>query len=200
MLVSEQRLVDAAAELFYRRGIAATGVDAVAAKSGVSKPTLYARFGTKAALVAAVLADHHQRRRESLTDHLADRGDLSPAERLLSVFDWIAAHQRGDWGRGCPFVNASVELVRPEDAPARQVIAAHKRWFRSVLAELAAQAGASEPARLASGLHVLIEGANARMLAEADTSAIATARDVAELLVARAHRPAGDTPLGEEQS
>lgn len=183
MSAVEERLVDAAAGLFYRRGIAATGVDAVATESGVSKPTLYARFGTKDALVVAVLNDRHRRRRASLEEHLRVRAALSPVERMLSVFEWVATQQRDDGARGCPFVNASVELGRPQDGPAREVVGRHKRWFRGILADLAAEAGAAEPVILASQVHLLIEGANARILAEADLTAVDDARRAARLLV-----------------
>lgn len=181
---AEQRLLDAAAGLFYRQGIAASGVDTVVAESGVSKPTLYARFGTKSGLVAAVLARHHEQRRVSLEGHLQARSGLPPQERLLSVFDWVAGQHDGDWLRGCPFVNASVELGRPDDIPARAVVQRHKRWFRGVLADLAGQSGTVDPEEMASQLHLLIEGANARMLAEGDRSAIESARSAAAILLA----------------
>jgi AcrR family transcriptional regulator len=180
--VTDERLLDAAAGLFYRQGIVASGVDAVATCSGISKPTLYARFGTKAGLVTAVLQRHHERRRLSLEAHLRARAGLSARDRLVSVFDWVAAQHTSQWQRGCPFVNAAVELGRPDDAPAREVIQAHKHWFRSVLTELAIQAGATEPEIVASQLHLLVEGANARMLAEQDRDAITTARRAAEAL------------------
>jgi AcrR family transcriptional regulator len=181
--VTEERLLDAAAGLFYRQGIAASGVDTVVACSGVSKPTLYARFGTKSGLVTAVLQRHHERRRVSLEAHLQARVGLSARDRLVSVFDWVADQQDRDWQRGCPFVNAAVELSGPDDAAAREVIQEHKRWFRGVLAELATQARAGEPEMMASQLHLLVEGANARMLAEHDRDAITTARQAAEVLL-----------------
>ncbi|MDQ2726845.1 MAG: TetR/AcrR family transcriptional regulator [Actinomycetota bacterium] len=124
----------------------------IVAESGVSKPTLYAHFSTKGGLVTAVLERQHQHRRASLDAHLQVHSMLSPAERLLSLFDWIEGQQRGEWGRGCPFANASVELVKPDDGAAQDVIRQHKRWFRNQLAELAAEAGAVDPARLASQL------------------------------------------------
>ena len=99
MSVVEQRLTGAAARLFYRQGIAATGVDAVAAESGVSKPTLYARFGTKDALVVAVLRDRHRQRRAALEEHLRARADLPPVDRMLSVFGWVLDQQRGEGAR-----------------------------------------------------------------------------------------------------
>ena len=50
-----ERLLDAASELFYRRGIRAVGVDLVAETAGTTKKTLYDRFGSKDELVALYL-------------------------------------------------------------------------------------------------------------------------------------------------
>lgn len=197
-------MLDSAASLFYREGIRATGVDRIVARAGVTKPTLYAHFASKSALTAAVLERRHQDRRTSFEEHLQARSESPAEERLLSVFDWVAGQQHGDGRRGCPFVNASVELVRPGDAPARAVVKRHKAWFRAQLSELAAQAGAADPVSVASQLHVLIEGANARMLAEGDVRAIEAARRVAALVLAeecggggRPRRAGGGTPQWE---
>jgi AcrR family transcriptional regulator len=184
--VARDKLLGTASQLFYARGITATGVDTIVAESGVSKPTLYAHFRTKNDLVAAVLEERHRRRRTSLEAYLAERSELAAHERLLSVFDWIADHQRGAEARGCPFVNASVELVRAEDAAARKVVRGHKRWFRGVLTDLATEAGVPDAEAIAAALHLLIEGANIRMLAEDDRTGIADARRAGEMLVASA--------------
>src|SRR5918994_1513929 len=56
-----ERLLDAAAELFYRRGIRAVGVDLIADVAGTTKKTLYDRFGSKDALVALYLRRRAQR-------------------------------------------------------------------------------------------------------------------------------------------
>lgn len=50
-----QRVLDTAAELFYRDGVRAVGVDRIAAESGVAKMTLYYHFRSKDELVAAWL-------------------------------------------------------------------------------------------------------------------------------------------------
>lgn len=47
-------ILDAAAELFLKQGIAATSLDAVAAKLGLTKGAVYANFASKAELVNAV--------------------------------------------------------------------------------------------------------------------------------------------------
>ena len=59
-----RRILDVASALFYERGIHAVGVDTIAAESGVTKRTLYDRFGSKDALVVAYLAERDRRWRE----------------------------------------------------------------------------------------------------------------------------------------
>lgn len=182
-LSASEKLIHTATRLFYEHGITATGVDTIVAVSGVSKPTLYAHFGTKHRLIAAVLDRQHQERRVSLEAHLQARSTLSAPGRLLTIFDWVAAQQRSAWNRGCPFVNASVELAMAEDKVAKAVVQRHKRWFRGVLAALAGEAGAAASEAVASQLHLLIEGANARMLAEGDLMAIVAAKQAARTLL-----------------
>ncbi|MFJ5841580.1 TetR family transcriptional regulator [Streptomyces shenzhenensis] len=46
-------MLAAASELFCAQGIGVVGVDAVVARSGVSKPTLCAQFGSQDGLIAA---------------------------------------------------------------------------------------------------------------------------------------------------
>lgn len=177
---SREQLIETAARLFYAEGINATGVDTLAARSGVSKPTLYARFGSKGALVAAVLEELHVRRRAELERYLA-RHD-GPRTRMLAVFDWLERFHRQRGGRGCPFLNAAAELCDPKD-PAKQVVVRHKRWLREVLTTYAQEAGAGDPDELGYALLLLLDGANARMVVEGERDAAARARRAAERLI-----------------
>jgi AcrR family transcriptional regulator len=47
------RILAVAGDLFYRHGIRAVGVDAIAEAAGTNKMTLYRHFGSKDDLVAA---------------------------------------------------------------------------------------------------------------------------------------------------
>ena len=51
----QDRILDAAADLFFARGYGATSIDAVAQRARISKRTFYHRFDDKAALFGAVL-------------------------------------------------------------------------------------------------------------------------------------------------
>jgi AcrR family transcriptional regulator len=50
---ADARIADQAAELFHQHGITATGVEALSRAAGISKRTLYERFGSKDGLIAA---------------------------------------------------------------------------------------------------------------------------------------------------
>src|ERR1700741_2435080 len=84
---ARERILNAAYELFSRRGIRAVGTDEVIERAGVAKATLYRHFATKNDLVLAVLE-----RREALWTHglieaqSEQRGD-TPDEQLLAIFD-----------------------------------------------------------------------------------------------------------------
>jgi AcrR family transcriptional regulator len=52
---SRERILDAATELFARRGYAGAGVDRLAQLSGIAKTAIYYHFGNKEGLLAAVL-------------------------------------------------------------------------------------------------------------------------------------------------
>ncbi|MDA8283371.1 MAG: TetR/AcrR family transcriptional regulator [Actinomycetota bacterium] len=180
--VTHARLLDTATELFYAEGIAATGVDKVVARAGVSKPTLYAHFRSKDELVAAVLERRHCERVAGLDAWVRAHAD-SPRERLLAVFDWLADwHASGEGERGCAFVNAAAEVAGPGH-PAREVARRHKRWMREYLAGLASEAGLSDPTRLGSDLMLLVDGANARVTVDGDLAAAADARRLAALII-----------------
>lgn len=189
---SGERLLEVAAEVFYTEGIRATGVDTLVARAGVSKPTLYAQFGSKENLVAAVLDRRRVARQQALSAFLA-RHDTAGEGRLLAVFDWLAAGHGRSGFRGCPFTNAAVELPDPAH-PARAVISAYKDWLRSTLTALAAEAGLADPDELGLQLLLLIDGANARVVVADDRSAMRLAGRAAAKLIAQARR--GETPSG----
>ncbi len=182
-----RRILEVASELFYWRGIHAVGVDTIAAESGVTKRTLYDRFGSKDALVVAYLRARDRRWRALVLAALDGAGP-DPVARVLSPFDvlpeWLAPSSRG-----CSFVNAFAEL--PEhDHPGRQLIVAEKTWLRALFRRLLDEAEASDPDTLAAQLLSLHEGAIISYSIADEATAASTARAAAEILVtsANSHR------------
>ncbi|MFF4433731.1 TetR/AcrR family transcriptional regulator [Streptomyces sp. NPDC001513] len=180
---ARERILRAAEELFYTRGIRATGVAALMEAAHVSPRTFYAHFPTKNALV-----EQYLRRFESENPIAAeaelDRADLAPARRLLAIFTPV----EGDAStpiRGCPFHNAVVEGAGelPEVARLAQ---RHKQAFRDRLVAVAAEAGAADPEALGRQLAVIFEGANALAASCNDNRVFSDARRAAETLLAAA--------------
>lgn len=171
MTPAARRIVAAAEELFYSRGITAVGVDLIAEHAGVTKRTLYNRFGSKDHLVAAYL-EERDRRWRSLVRAAVDACD-SPVDAVTAPFDalrtWSVTNTRG-----CAFINALAELPDPAH-PAHVIAAGQKLWLLGLFGERAAAAGCAHPAALAAQLLVLHEGALATQPLPVDTLPESTA-------------------------
>lgn len=153
------RIRRTARELFYREGIRAVGVDEIVARAGVTKPSLYRSFSSKDELAASYLRDYEgefwARFDAAVAAHPGD-----PRAQLREFFARLAGRATRPGYRGCGLTNAAVEY--PEAGhPARRVAEAHKRALRDRLAAMAKAMGAAEPAVLADGILLLLEGAYA---------------------------------------
>jgi AcrR family transcriptional regulator len=152
---ARRKLLDTAADLFYREGIATTGVDRISEQAGVSKRSLYKHFAGKDALVAATLADHGQ----AILERYIPTDDDAPArQKILGVFDALSQWSKAPDFRGCPFVNATTELA-DRDHPARAVARDHKLRLEYYFADQARIGGATNPDALAEQLLILHDGA-----------------------------------------
>ena len=154
---ARKRIFSTAAELFYRRGIRAVGVETIAAEAATTKMGLYRNFPSKDALVAEWLRDHDIRFWEQW-DAMAQKYPGDARKQLQAAFGLLAKHVADPSARGCPMANAAVEIT-DSDHPARKVIETHKGKLRARLAQLCRQVEASEPALLADELFLVMEGA-----------------------------------------
>jgi AcrR family transcriptional regulator len=152
-----ERILAVAGDLFYRHGIRAVGVDAIAEAAGTNKMTLYRHFASKDELVAEYLRQSAKLADAAWEQHAqAHPGD--PLAHLRAWFAEMAGHVARADERGCPLANAAVELPE-KDHPARRVIEECKVAQRDKLVQLAADAGLDEPDMLADELNLLLEGA-----------------------------------------
>jgi AcrR family transcriptional regulator len=152
-----ERILAAAGDLFYRHGIRAVGVEAIAEAAGTNKMTLYRHFQSKDELVAEYLRQS-AKAADACWDQLEQ---LHPGDELAQLGTWfreVAEHVADSDQRGCALANAAIEL--PEKThPARRVIEDYKSAVRSRLVRLAQTAGLREPEMLADELFLLLEGA-----------------------------------------
>jgi AcrR family transcriptional regulator len=152
-----ERILEVASDLFYRRGIRAVGVDAIAEAAETNKMTLYRHFPSKDALVAEYLRKAARR-----VDARWDMLEVDyPGDARAQLHAWLAGmsdHLANPDQRGCAFCNAAVELPEPGH-PARRVIEEFKKAQRDRLARLCGSAGITAPEALADELFLLLEGA-----------------------------------------
>ena len=111
------RILAVAADLFYRHGIRAVGVEAVAEAAGTNKMTLYRHFASKDELVAAYLRCLAEKASASW-DKLAAQHAGDPRAQLRAWLETMASHVDSGEQRGCALSNAAVELPE-KDHPAR---------------------------------------------------------------------------------
>ena len=151
-----EHILTVASRLFYERGIRAVGVDLIADEAGTTKKTLYDRFGSKDALVAAYLTRRAERWQELVTERLRTTHRVG-VEQVVTVLEvaeeWVAGTERG-----CAFVNAWAELGSA-DHPAHEVIREEKAWMRELFWQILVDAGHPDAQRTCGQLQLLYEGA-----------------------------------------
>ncbi len=182
MTPAARRALAAAARLFYERGIHAVGVDLIAAEAGVTKKTLYDRFGSKEQIVVEYLAERDERWRAFLAERL-DAADPDPRVRVLTVFDASRAWAEEFSPKGCSMVNAHAEISDPAH-PAHPVITGQKRWMLQLFTAFAAEIEPETAEVTARTLMLLHEGALVAHGLGVFPDAIAQAREQARALLA----------------
>jgi len=107
---ARQQILETASELFYQKGIQHVGINEVIAESGVAKRTLYRWFPSKDKLIEEVMKHRAQRWIQWFEKAVIDHGN-TPKERLLATFDVLREWYASPGFRGCPFINAVLELA-----------------------------------------------------------------------------------------
>nr|WP_051799079.1 TetR/AcrR family transcriptional regulator [Streptomyces sp. NRRL S-337] len=143
------RILDAAEELFYGRGVQAVGMDELRAAAGVSLKRLYQCFPAKQDLVEAYLRRRDARWRAALAEYVDAHGE-GPEGRVLAVFDWLAEWFAEPGFRGCAFLNSFGELGATSEEVA-WAAREHKRALVSYLGGLVSDLPGDLPSDLSSG-------------------------------------------------
>ena len=176
---ARERLLAAANELFYAEGVHAVGIDRVIERAGVAKASLYNTFGSKDALVGEYLRGRQDANRGRIV--AAVEAADGPRAKLLAVFDAQTALFARPGYRGCAFVAASAESE--PGGTVEQVSDEYRAWLRTLLTDLAREAGAPDPGALARQLYVLYDGAGISVRMDRDPSVADVVRDTAALIV-----------------
>ncbi|ANP53251.1 AcrR family transcriptional regulator [Streptomyces griseochromogenes] len=171
-------VLETVVRLFWRQGVATTGIQEVVTATGLNRSSLYATFGGKQELYCAALRRYIDQRARPAFRSLAQdqRGLRAVAEFFDGLIEARCAGEHARWG--CLVVNAHVgaENGYPE---VRALLDQHHRELRDamhtalVTAEAQGQlAPGTGPAEAAELLALLAYGVNLRSRAGADAGAL----------------------------
>lgn len=179
---TRDRIVSAAAKLFYAEGIRAVSVDALAEAAGVTKRTLYYHFDSKDDLIAAYLDGRDQPNLTLFQKWFAEtEGDV--ATKVEGIFRNLARAARHPKWKGCGFLRTSAELANMPGHPAMRIGAAHKKKFENWLRQSLEVEGIDGAGVLARQVLLLLDGSFAVVLLHRDPSYMEAAGMAAASLI-----------------
>jgi TetR/AcrR family transcriptional repressor of nem operon len=121
-----QRIIDAAADLIFERGVAEVSLDDIRDATGVSKSQLYHYFDDKSDLLHAVIECQRER---VLGNHRPTFRSLEGWDDLLRWRDMIVTHQAARSCRsGCPLGSLAYGLAELDDVARDQLSEAFSSW------------------------------------------------------------------------
>ncbi len=145
-----------AADLFYRKGIRAIGVETIVKQAGVAKISLYRNFPSKDDLIVTYLRERNNSFWRQWDENFG-RYDNDALAQLRAIMSYLAHRTTQPGYRGCPFINYCAEF--PDAAhPGHQVVEANKREMQRRLLGIARALDVARPIQLADGLLLLVEG------------------------------------------
>ncbi|MDH2507229.1 TetR/AcrR family transcriptional regulator [Acinetobacter baumannii] len=183
---ARQKILDAAATLFYNDGITVTGINTVTAKADVAKMSLYNNFSSKGELVDAYIAARHQEWLDLYQKRLEKT--KTAKEAILAVFDAYQDHAEFAYEkgfRGCGLLNAAAEF--PANSSGRNAVRQHKEQVEAIVAEHLNRLlkDSQRVSYIASQLSFLLEGSMARAGLEGSSRQLQLARQMAEDILDR---------------
>lgn len=179
------RIIAAANRLFYREGIRAVSVDAVAAAAGLTKRSLYYHFKSKDELISGYLAF---RGPPNLTRYAEwfDKAEGDLADRIGAIFEHLAAEAARPGWKGCGFLRTAAELVDQPGHPALKIGASHKKEVETWFSGLLSAAGRPDAEDLARQISLLIDGAFSQVMLYRDPDYLRAASKAARSLIRQA--------------
>jgi AcrR family transcriptional regulator len=175
-----ERILVTAYDLFARRGVRDVGVNELVDRAGITKATLYRHFPSKDDLVVAFLELREQRWTRGWVEAEARRSASTPEEQLLAIFDLFDEWFHREDFEACSFINVLLELGASH--PAGRASIEHLENIRSIVRQLAEEAGLSDPDEFARSWHILMKGSIVSA-AEGDPTAAQRAKAMARRLI-----------------
>jgi TetR/AcrR family transcriptional repressor of nem operon len=176
-------VLNAAMQVFWKKGYTATSLDDVTAASGVNKPSLYAAFGDKASLFQHVLKRYHDMLLAYMKASLAED---PPRALIRKWFMGFLPSCAGATATGCLSVNTTLEAASVDEKIVKAVEAFDRR--EEALLEAAIRRGVKSgdfPKKLdpkSAALHLMAAQKGFLVLARAHPSPAHTRRAMEQAL------------------
>ncbi|HET7718132.1 MAG TPA: helix-turn-helix domain-containing protein [Bauldia sp.] len=179
---TRRRILEAAYQLFYRKGFGRVGVDEIANLADITKRTLYYHFESKDQLLGAVLEFQHGLALARIRKQLVRRSG-SAQQIVTDLFAELAEWSTKPGWTGAGFTRLAMELADMPGHPARVAARRHKvaveGWWTNVLKG----AGVESAKERARELVILLEGTTALILIHGDRSYAQVAAEAAKKLI-----------------
>jgi len=151
-----ERILAATDELFFKQGIRAVGVEAIAEAAGTNKMTLYRYFSSKDELIAQWIGGMIAQK-DAEWDEMNRLHEGDPQGHLQDWSRRLAAKLAAIENRGSAMHNALSEL--PEDHAARKIIRDYKKREHRRVRRLCEEANFQNPDLAANMFYMMLEGA-----------------------------------------
>lgn len=169
------KILIAAAELFYCKGFNQVSINEVIANSEVSRRTFYRYFPSKDELILEVMRFQTKQWLKYFEEEVSKRAS-SPKEMILSSLDVLKEWYESPDFHGCPFIKAALEIADISH-PVNQIVIMARQSVRTYIFKLALEANIPKP-EIFSHQYLLLMGGSILMTSiEGNTMGIEYARE-----------------------
>ncbi|HFK1764702.1 transcriptional regulator [Bacillus wiedmannii] len=130
----EEKALDAAMQLFWEKGYAATSLSDLTAKMEIQKPSLYSAFGDKEGLFEAALRRYTNLHAATIRTKL--QNEQSVKEAIRTFFEnMVEEEYKKEFSKGCFCINTMVELA-PHNEKFEVLTREHQMYLTVIFQEL----------------------------------------------------------------
>jgi TetR/AcrR family transcriptional regulator, transcriptional repressor for nem operon len=159
---TRQRIIDAAAELMWLKGVGDTTLDEVRLASQTSKSQLYNHFADKGELTRAVVERWGERRLAQQEEDLRRLDSIRGLERWRDAM--VQRNEAVAGAHGCILGSLAIEVADHDDEARQNLQANFRRWERLFadglerMRENGALRADADPEALATGIMAALQG------------------------------------------
>ncbi|KLA30817.1 TetR/AcrR family transcriptional regulator [Bacillus cereus] len=130
----EEKALDAAMQLFWEKGYAATSLSDLTAKMEIQKPSLYSAFGDKEGLFEAALRRYTNLHAANIRTKLQNKQSVKEAIRTFFE-NMVEEEYKKEFSKGCFCINTMVELA-PHNEKFEVLTREHQMYLAVIFQEL----------------------------------------------------------------